>query len=184
MVKDASSGAFGARVLSVMCCALTDGFGPGTAAPSGLVQRGVIMPPVGGSRGAAIKLIARQGDTTPSEPFEPSELSEPGPQSGPMSDTTTLGPKGRRPLYTTCRRKAATTLCPKGKTPGGFAAIEPSRPQACKKRLAIYGFPVYNKGHNKTQGKRACVLWYAGLFYFGGGCDDSALWGRINKRER
>jgi hypothetical protein len=28
--------------------ALTDGFGPGTAAPSGLVQRGVIMPPVGG----------------------------------------------------------------------------------------------------------------------------------------
>ena len=36
------SGAFGARVLSVMCCALTDGFGPGRAAPSGLVQRGVI----------------------------------------------------------------------------------------------------------------------------------------------
>ena len=77
-----------------MCCALTDGFGPGTAALSGLVQRGVIMPPVGGSRGAAIKLIARQGDTTPSEPFEPSEPSEPGPQSGPMSDTTTLGPEG------------------------------------------------------------------------------------------
>ena len=25
-----------------MCCALTDGFGPGTASPSGLVQRGVI----------------------------------------------------------------------------------------------------------------------------------------------
>ena len=90
-MKDASSGAFGARVLSVMCCALTDGFGPGTAAPSGLVQRGVIMAPVGGSRGAAIKLIARQGDITPSEPFEP---SEPGPQSGPMSDTTTLGPEG------------------------------------------------------------------------------------------
>jgi hypothetical protein len=43
---------------------------------------------------------------------------------------------------------------------------------------------VYNKDHNKTQGKRACVLWYAGLFYFGGGRDDSALWGRINKRER
>ena len=63
--------------------ALIDGFGPGTAAPSGLVQRGVIMPPVGGSRGAAIKLIARQGDTTPSEPFEPFEPSEPGPQSGP-----------------------------------------------------------------------------------------------------
>ena len=31
---------FGARVLSVMCCALTDEFGPGTASPSGLVQRG------------------------------------------------------------------------------------------------------------------------------------------------
>ena len=63
---------FGARVLSVMSCALTDGFGPGTAAPSGLVQRGVIMPPVGGSRGAAIKLIAREGDTIPFEPSEPS----------------------------------------------------------------------------------------------------------------
>ena len=63
---------FGAWVLSVMCCALTDGFGPGTAAPSGLVQRGVIMPPVGGSRGAAIKLIAREGDTIPFEPSEPS----------------------------------------------------------------------------------------------------------------
>ena len=33
---------FGARVLSVMCCALTDEFGPGTASPSGLVQRGGI----------------------------------------------------------------------------------------------------------------------------------------------
>ena len=33
---------FGARVLSVMCCALTDGFRPGRASPSGLVQRGVI----------------------------------------------------------------------------------------------------------------------------------------------
>ena len=62
--KQEGSGAFGTRVLSVMCCALTDGFGPGTAVPSGLVQREVIMPPVGGSRGAAIKLIARQGDTT------------------------------------------------------------------------------------------------------------------------
>ena len=117
MVKDASSGAFGARVLSVMCCALTDGFGPGTAAPSGLVQRGVIMPPVGVSRGAAIKLIARQGDTTPSEPFEPSEPSEPGPQSGPMSDTTTLGPKGRRPPLQNLPPKGGCNPLPKGQSP-------------------------------------------------------------------
>ena len=170
-MKDASSGAFGARVLSVMCCALTDGFGPGTAAPSGLVQRGVIMAPVGGSRGAAIKLIARQGDITPSEPFEPSEPSEPGPQSGPMSDTTTLGPEG--PI----KPKNPKNLL----NPHAHRRVHQG---VSKKRLAIHGFPVYNKGHNKTQGKRACVLWYAGLFYFGGGCDDSALWGRINKRER
>ena len=36
--KQEGSGAFGARVLSVMCCALTDGF----RLQSGLVQRGVI----------------------------------------------------------------------------------------------------------------------------------------------
>ncbi len=47
---------FGARVLSVMCCALTDEFGPGTASPSGLVQRGgyvarsFIVPPLRGGK--------------------------------------------------------------------------------------------------------------------------------------
>jgi hypothetical protein len=85
------------------------------------------------------------------------------PRSG---DTTTLGPEG--PI--------------KPKTPKNL--LNPHAHRRIKKILAIYGFPVYNKDHNKTQGKRACVLWYAGLFYSGGGCDDSALWGRINKSER
>ena len=75
------------------------------------------MPPVGGSRGAAIKLIARQGDTTPSEPFESSEPSEPGPQSGPMSDTTTLGPKGRRPSLHNLPPKGGHNPLPKGQNP-------------------------------------------------------------------
>ena len=53
----------------------------------------------GKSRNADFKLIAG-GDTTPSELFEPYEPSEPGPQSGPMGDTTTLWPVNRvSPLW-------------------------------------------------------------------------------------
>ena len=40
--KQEGSGAFGARVLSVVRCPPTDGFRPGTDPPSGLVQRVVI----------------------------------------------------------------------------------------------------------------------------------------------
>ena len=66
------------------------------------------------SRNADFISIAREGNPPPSEPAcqrqaEPSEPSEPGPLCGPIGDTTTLGPKGRRPLseamqsfYTTC----------------------------------------------------------------------------------
>ena len=50
--------------------------------------------PGGKSRNAVFILIAA-GDTTPFEPAcqgqaEPSEPFEPGPQSGPIGDTTTL----------------------------------------------------------------------------------------------
>ena len=89
------------------------------------------------------------------------------PRSG---DTTTLGPEG--PI----KPKNPKNLL----NPHAHRRVHQG---VSKKRLAIHGFPVYNKGHNKTQGKRACVLWYAGLFYFGGGCDDSALWGRIKKEK-
>ena len=51
------------------------------------------------SRNADFISIAREGNAPPSEP------SEPGPLCGPIGDTTTLGPKGHRPLS-----EANTTL--------------------------------------------------------------------------
>ena len=42
------SGAFGARVLSFVRFAPNDGFGPESASPSGLVQRGVMYAASGG----------------------------------------------------------------------------------------------------------------------------------------
>ena len=55
------SGAFGARVLSFVRFAPNDGFGPESASPSGLVQRGVMYAASGGdtttlSHAVAVKL--------------------------------------------------------------------------------------------------------------------------------
>jgi len=96
-------------------------------------------------------------------------------------------PSARRAVAPSTQPAAERRPQPFAQRAKPLAAKPPLNPYAerrIKKILAIHGFPVYNKDHNKTKGKRACVLWYAGLFYFGGGCDDSALWGRINKRER
>jgi hypothetical protein len=61
--KQEGSGAFGARVLSFVRCAPNDGFGPESASPSGLVQRGVLYAAFGGSREAAYTHRLK-GDTT------------------------------------------------------------------------------------------------------------------------
>ena len=75
-------------------------------------ERELYMPPVGGSRGAAIKLIARRAIPPPSEPSEPSEPFEPSEPSRPKGvsngDTTTLGPTGPvkfKNLFTTLSRR-------------------------------------------------------------------------------
>ena len=54
------SGAYGARVLSFVCCALNDGFGP----QSGLVQRGVLYAAAWGSENHTTAL-AGEGDSPP-----------------------------------------------------------------------------------------------------------------------
>ena len=78
--RQEGSGAFGARVLSVVRCPPNDGFRP----QSGLVQRGVIKNAVCviinaafGSAAAVrhIYLLPRSGNPQPSEPFEPFEPS-------------------------------------------------------------------------------------------------------------
>ena len=48
--KQEGSGAFGARVLSFVRFALNDRFGPESASPPGLVQRGVLYAAAGGNK--------------------------------------------------------------------------------------------------------------------------------------
>ena len=90
------SGAFGARVLWFVRFAPNHGFRP----QGGLVQRELYMPPVGGSRGAAIKLIARRAIPPPFEPsesFEPSEPSRPkGVSNGNPQPSGPEGPSNLR----------------------------------------------------------------------------------------
>ena len=66
-------------------------------------ERELYMPSVGGSRGAAIKLIARRAIPPPFEPSEPSR-----PKGVSNGDTTTLGPTGPvkfKDLFTTLSRR-------------------------------------------------------------------------------
>ena len=67
-------------------------------------ERELYMPPVGGSRGAAIKLIARRAIPPPFEPSEPSEPFEPSEPSRPKGvsngNPQPSGPEGPSNLRT------------------------------------------------------------------------------------